>query len=1523
MKTVDEFLFELTKQDIKVWVDDGRLRLNAPKGAITPDIQAELQERKPEILQFLYGNELASGDTEPILPAPRQADLPLSFSQQRLWFLDQLEGGGPAYNIPIALKLTGMLQVETLDNCLTEVVQRHEILRTTFPTAGGVPAQKIAGTRNAPLQVTDLRPLPAEVRVAKVQAIADEEATRPFDLANGPLWRVTLLKLAEEEHVLLLTMHHIISDGWSMGIFVREITALYKAHQQQTTAVLPPLPIQYADFAYWHRQWLTGDVLSTQINYWKQKLAGAPPVLELPTDKPRPPVQTFAGDICHFELGPALTQAAKALGQETQTTLLMFMLAAYAILLSRYSNQTDIVIGTPIANRSRRETHSLIGFFLNTLALRFNLSGNPSVKELLQRVRQTFYEAQTYQDLPFERLVQELQPERTASYMPLFQVMFVWQNATTQELTLPGINISFMETVNSATKFDQIFVVNESDENITGLMRYKTELFQPETIERMLQHITMLVEGMVRYPEQGILDLPLLTAVERQQALVNWNDTQGEFPEDVCLHHLFEVQAQQTPTAKAVAFGAVHLTYQELDARANQLAHYLRMRGVRPGDYVGICLERSLGMVVAVLGVQKAGAAYVPLDPAYPEARLWGIIEDLGPAAIITQEALADRFAPLTLPFICLDTEAAALAQASQASPGINVRTVDLAYVIYTSGSTGKPKGVMVTHRAAVNTIVDINERFQVGPADRVLALSELGFDLSVYDIFGTLAAGGTIILLPPAARREPALWASLMETEGVTIWNSVPALMNLFMSFIETNPVANRHSLRVVMLSGDWVPVQLPDRIRAQYPATAVYSLGGATEGAIWSIIYPIGAVDPAWKSIPYGRPLKNQRFYILNSQLQPCPIGAPGELHIGGVGVAHGYLNRPELTSQKFIPDPFSSEPEARLYKTGDLGRYLPDGNIEFMGRLDFQVKIRGFRIELGEIEAILEQNPAVSRCVALAREDTSGEKRLIAYVVLAAADATTINELRQYMAARLPEYMIPAHIVCLDAMPLTDNGKIDRHALPAPAETRLAQTKGYQGPNDELESRLVEMWQSVLGLEMVGIQDNFFELGGDSLQAAMMANQLQVWLDEIVYVVALFEHPTVAELAVMLRKQYPTAVSRALDTGTHILVESKAAVRMGPAQIDQLRRLLIAPSPNGRVPTTKNPPAIFILSPPRSGSTLLRVMLGGHPHLFAPPSLELLPYDTLHERRQHFSGGNSFWREGLIRAIMQIQQCPAEAATQLVESWENERLTTPATYARLQTWLGSKTLVDKTPSYAFDTNILARAETYFAAPIYLHLTRHPYGMISSFEQAHTDQVYQVFFQEAPAFSRRDLAELLWTISHQNILAFLAQIPTERHYHIRFEDLVQEPNKTMEALCHHLGIPFHPHMLQPYRDVKEQMTDGIHDLTSMVGDVKFHDHSHIEAGVADRWQEQITTDFLGEATWELARSLGYKPINPSLVEEVSPQQNGANSLKSISEERKRHQEATSLLANVNNLSEEEINALLAELLVEGTSSS
>ena len=1517
MKTTDEFLFDLTKRDIKIWIDKGQLCINAPKGAITPEIHAELQERKSEIMQFLHTSEQAAQAKEPIHPVKRTENMPLSFAQQRLWFLDQLEGGGPAYNIPVAFKMRGRFHKELLDRCLSEIVARHEILRTVFPTVNGMPVQKILPANQVNLDVVDLSHLPPQVQEDTIAETLQNDASRPFDLADGPLWRTSLLKLDEETFIFSLAMHHIISDGWSMGIFVREVTTLYAAYVEQKAPQLEGLSIQYVDFAVWQRNWLTGDVLERQIEYWRSKLSGAPPVLELPTDRPRPAVQTFAGGIYPFELGPELSQLIRTSSEDAQITLLMYLLAAYAILLARYSNQTDLVIGTPIANRSRRETHPIIGFFLNTLALRINLDGNPTVEEMLARVKHTFFEAQTYQDLPFERLVQEVQPERTASYMPLFQVMFVWQHVSNQEtITLPDLQVNRIEAENTATKFDLVLAIEETESNISGLMRYKTELFDEETIDRMIQHLLRLIRLMAQNPERRILDLPMLDEAEAHQIVTGWNQTQGDLPRDVCLHQLFEAQARKTPDAEAVVLDGVRLSYAELNDRAERLATYLQQSGVAHGDLVGVCLERSLAMITAVLAIQKCGAAYVPLDPAHPPARLLDMIEDMQPAAIVTQESVSFMPDITDVQLVVVDRDESAIAQAQVDHPRPLVRATDLAYIIYTSGSTGKPKGVMISHQAAVNTVLDINQRFEVGPDDRVLALSELGFDLSVYDIFGPLAAGGAVVLLNSAAKREPAMWAELLERERITIWNSVPALMNLYINFAETHLLAEPETLRVVMLSGDWIPVHLPDRIRVQHPQAGVYSLGGATEGSIWSIIFPIEEVDPEWRSIPYGRPLTNQRFHVLNSQLQPCPVGVVGDLYIGGDGVALGYLNRQKLTAEKFIPDPFAAEPHARLYKTGDLGRYLPDGNIEFLGRRDFQVKIRGFRIELGEIETVLEHYPDVARCVVMAREDAVGEKRLVAYLV-AGEEGVEQEELRRYLGTRLPEYMIPAHFVVLEEMPLSDNGKIDRKKLPDPADLALERSVPFEAPRDELETRLAEMWQTVLGRDEISIHDNFFALGGDSLQAAMMANQLQLWLDEMIYVVALFEAATVAELADLLRTQYATAVERALSGGAGIVVPQEPLAAVANREIADLRqRIRLAPR--------KNRPAVFVLSPPRSGSTLLRVMLGGHPTLFAPPSLEMLPYTTMRERSEHFAAGYRFWTEGLVRAVMQIRRCSADEAQEIVAGWEEKPLTTKECYAQLQDWLGSQILVDKTPSYTFDPHVLSLAETRFENPFYIHLSRHPYGMIHSFEKARTDQVYQVFFRDNPALPGRRLAELLWIISHQNIRSFLTQIPQDRQIHVRYEDLVKQPQQIMEALCERLKIDFHPHMLQPYRDAGEQMTDGIHEHTSMVGDVYFHEHTTIDPEVAERWREHIAEDFLSEEALAIASSMAYHPLSAAKPQESAVDatpDNGGRSLRDISEERRRQETVLAEMPDLDQLSESEIDALLAELLVEGSS--
>ncbi|MBW4548499.1 MAG: amino acid adenylation domain-containing protein [Symplocastrum torsivum CPER-KK1] len=1056
----------------------------------------------------------------PIQPIDRDGTLSLSSGQARLWFLDQLDGQSPTYNLPIALHLSGLLQVEVLEKAIAEIIRRHEVLRTTFLAVNSSPVQTIAANLTVPLSIVDLQAFPEADRFAEAQRLTTEEVQQPFDLTQGALVRVTLLRLGEEEHVLVVTMHHIVSDGWSMGIVIRELAALYNAFSKGVPSPLPELPIQYADFAHWQRQWLKGEVLETQVNYWKQQLAGAPALLELPTDRPRPAIQSFQGRAEFFQLNAELTQRLKILSQQSGGTLYMTLLAAFATLLSRYSNQENILVGSPIANRNRSETDSLIGFFVNTLVLSTDLQGNPTFSELLRRVRQVALDAYAHQDVPFEQLVEVLNPERNLSYHPLFQVMFVLDNALTK-LEVPGLSLTHWDVETKTAKFDLNLLMEETEQGLKGRWEYKTDLFDAATITRMTGHFQTLLEAIATNPEQHILELPLLSEAERHQLLVEWNDTQADYPKDTFLHQLFEAQVEQTPDAVAVKYKDQPWTYRELNARANQIAHHLQALGVGPEVLVGIFVERSLEMIAGLLGILKAGGAYVPLDPNYPKERLADLLSDSQAPVLLTQEKLVTKLPEYEAHVVCLDKDWEVISQQSQENPVSDVRPNNLAYIIYTSGSTGKPKGVAIEHCGAVNTIIDINERFQVGTKDRLLAVCSLNFDLSVYDVFGLLAVGGTIIVPEASLGPNPAHWLELMVKEQVTFWNSAPPVMQLFVSYVANQSNVSLPSLRLVLLSGDWIPVTLPNQLKALSEKVQVISLGGATEASIWSIYYPIETVDATWKSIPYGKPLANQQFYILDSQLQPVPIGVTGELHIGGDGLARCYFNRPELTQERFIPNPLSDTSGTRLYKTGDLGRYLPDGNIEFLGRLDHQVKIRGFRIELGEIETVLTQHPQVRETLIVAREDRPGNKYLVAYVIPQKGQAPTINELRSFLKQTLPDYMVPSAFVMLDLLPLTPNGKIDRKALPIPDQTSQELEKTFVAPRNELERQLTKVWEKVLGIQPIGVRDNFFELGGHSLLAATLWNEIEKVAGKSLPIATLFQSPTIEQLANMFRE------------------------------------------------------------------------------------------------------------------------------------------------------------------------------------------------------------------------------------------------------------------------------------------------------------------------------------------------------------------------------------------------------------------
>ena len=1113
-----DFILRLNALGASLSLDGDNLLIKAPRGVLSPELREELKAHKADIHEILRRKALHQGSAgarpEPgaarITRAPRKGDLPLSFAQQRLWFLDQLEPDNAFYTIPVALHLEGPLDVGALERSLQEIVRRHEALRTTFPAAGGQAQQRIAEGLNLPLPVVEVQAGPDEVQDAEVRRLAEEEARRPFSLAEGPLLRVTLLRRSERSHVLLLMMHHIISDGWSMGVLVRELRALYLAFVAGRPSPLPELPIQYADYAASQRQWLQGEVLEAQLAYWKQELAGAPPALELPTDRPRPAMQTYRGATCPVHLPRALSDALVSLSRQQGATLFMTLLAAFQALLSRYTGQDDIVVGSPMAGRTRTETETLIGFFVNTLPLRADLSGDPPFRELVGRVREVTLRAHAHQDVPFERLVDEFQPERDPSRSPLFQAMFALQNMAIPELALGEIRLSLEEIDGGTAKFDLTLFLRETEEGIRGRLEYNTDLFDRATIERMAGHYRTLLEGAVEAPERRVSELPILTVEERRLLLGEWNDTRTDYPADRCIHELFEVQAEQTPDAVAVVFGEQRLTYGELNGRANHLARHLRSLGVGPDVLVGLCAERSAEMVVGMLGILKAGGAYVPLDPSYPGERLALMLEDTGAPVLLTQERLLDRLPELPVRKLCLDAAREAIAAESDEAPRSEAGPDSLAYVIYTSGSTGTPKGVAVTHRA-IARLVCTTDYVSLQASDVIAQASTCSFDAATFEIWGALLHGARLVGLGKEVMLSSAELARRIAEDGITALFITTALFN---QVAREAPSAFAR-LDCLLFGGEAAD---PQRVRAVLQAGSprrLLHVYGPTETTTFATWHQVADVPEGATTVPIGRPIANTRAYVLDPRRQMVPPGVVGELYIGGPGVARGYLNRPELTEERFLPDPFSGEPGARMYRTGDLCRWLPGGVLEFVGRTDHQVKIRGFRIELGEIESALGQHLSVRDVVVLAREDSPADKRLVAYLVPKEAPLPADGELRSYLQRSLPEHMIPTAFVGLPELPLSPNGKVDRKALPAPAGQRPEQGQAFVAPRTSAEAALARVWAEVLRLDHVGVFDNFFALGGDSILAIQVISKAQQ-AGLSLSVRQFFQHQTIASLA-----------------------------------------------------------------------------------------------------------------------------------------------------------------------------------------------------------------------------------------------------------------------------------------------------------------------------------------------------------------------------------------------------------------------
>ncbi|HVF49589.1 MAG TPA: amino acid adenylation domain-containing protein, partial [Pyrinomonadaceae bacterium] len=1082
-----------------------------------------------------------NGAREAIPRRRESGPFPLSFAQQRLWFLNVLEPNSP-YIIPANFHLRGRLNTVALEQTLNEIVRRHEALRTTFTSIGGEPVQSITPQLTLALPVYDIGDLPDAERPSEIKG-HKLELHRPYNLSQAPLVRARLLRLGADEHLLLMSMHHIVSDGWSIGVMIREMAALYEAFSLNNRATLPELSIQYRDFAVWQREWLSGEQLEQQLAYWRENLRGAPPALELPTDRPRPSVQSYRGAMLEREIGRELTDKLNDLSRSEGATLYMTLLAAFKTLLFRYTGQRDIVVGTPIANRNRMEVENLIGFFVNTLVLRTDLSGDPTFAQLLARVRDVTLGAFAHQDLPFEKLVEELRPERDMSRTPLFQVMFSLQNAPLPSVRLGEAVMRLQDDETNTAQFDLTLDLMERDGAILCALEYNTDLFDPETANRMLSHYLRLLGEIVANHNRRLDELPMLADEEERQLLVEWNSTERDYPRDRCIHELFEEQAAQRPDALAVVLDGEQLTYAELNTRANRIAHSLRRAGVSREARVGILLEPSFEMACALLSVLKAGCAYVALDPLYPPERLRYTLQDAGVSLLLSTQTLAGRLPEHSLNVVALDAEWPRIVAEDAGNPSPVATPENLAYLVYTSGTTGQPKGILIQHRSLVNAIYAFITHHQVTERDRILQFASLSFDVAAEEFFAAWLSGARLVMRRTPTVTAPEEFVRFLEQEGVTLVNLPASFWGEWATAVAERGCPLPVSLRRVIVGNEkTLPELLAKWQHAVGDRVEWNNAYGPSETTITASNYEPrrGAQQAGANAVSIGRPVMNAKIYVLDRGQRLVPVGVAGELCIGGAGLARGYHWQPAQTAERFAPNPYSGGGE-RLYRTGDLARYLPDGNIEFLGRVDEQVKVRGFRIELGEIETVLGQHAGVREAVVVARPDGHGGNRLIAYVVERAAQAATAGELRRYLKNILPEYMIPSAFVTLEALPLTPNGKVDRRALPETDALRPELEEAYVAPRSELERTVAGVWQEVLNVENVGVHDNFFNLGGHSLLVVQVNSRLREVLQSDVSIIEMFKYPTVSALAEHLSNETPKPAAPASGTSAQTRLEA----------------------------------------------------------------------------------------------------------------------------------------------------------------------------------------------------------------------------------------------------------------------------------------------------------------------------------------------------------------------------------------------
>ena len=1160
------------------------------KSVSAEELLGTLSKDKAELLKRLL--EEKSRQQQKIRRFPREAGpegarVATSWSQQRLWFIDELEGGTAGYYIPLAVRLKGVLDRTALERALNALVERHEVLRTVFVSVDGEPRQQILPKCPIALHVIDLSDRQREERESHVRLQQSEETSRKFNLRSGPLVRACLLRLAQDEHVLLVTMHHIVSDGWSVGVALRELSALYGRFRDGKEDTLQALPIQYADYAQWQREWLQGELSARQLGYWRDRLAGAPPELTLPTDRARPPAQSYRGENVKFGLDASLVRRLRALAHGHDMTLFMVLYAGWAVLLSRLSGLDDIVVGTPVANRQRPELESLIGFFVNTVVLRAGVDTGARLEEFLARVRETTLGAYANQDVPFEKIVEVLQPQRSLGRNPIFQVMFALHNVPRSELRFAGLGTTPEDMVDEPAVFDLFVSLEEQGDEVSGYVNYATDLFDGETIQRWMACYTVLLEAMPDGARSLLGELPILPAAERRR-IDEFNATAAPFPRDALIHQLFENEARLHPDAEAVRFAGDVLSYGELDRRANRLASYLVARGVGPDARVGVCVERSIDLVVAVLATLKAGGAYVPLDPNYPAERLHYMLEDAAPKIVLTSEELRAKLPATQSEVVVLGEKLKELVQSTDPvvePPTVGLSPRDLVYVIYTSGSTGKPKGIAMPHGSMVNLIEWHRRTLPFQSSRRALQFAALSFDVAFQEIFSTLCTGGTLVLLNEWTRRDAGALLQLLASESVERL-FLPPLMLQSLAESFRSLAAPLPELRDVITAGEQLRIS-PEIVGffSSLPECRLHNHYGPTETHVVTALTLADTPD-RWPVLPsIGRPVSNCQIHVLDHRHRPVPIGASGEIYIGGANVARGYLHRPELTAQRFVEDPFSSDTSTRLYRTGDVGCWRADGTIDYLGRNDDQVKIRGYRIELGEIEAQLARHEDVREAAVVARTNDSGQKALVAY--LTTHEGTTregtspaVEAFRAHLKALLPDYMVPSAFVILDALPLTPSGKLDRRSLPAP-DMQAYSVREYEEPQGELERSLAQIWRDLLKVERVGRQDNFFELGGHSLLIVQMKERLRrVGLNAEVRNV--YESGTLADLAGRLTAESSAGAdippNRIPPAAPRITPDMLTLIDLAQEQIDRIVRTV----PGG----ARNVQDIYPLTPLQEG-------------------------------------------------------------------------------------------------------------------------------------------------------------------------------------------------------------------------------------------------------------------------------------------------------------------------------------------------